>query len=195
VRRFARIVFNGLTILSLVLLGATLLLWVRSYGVLQGGTRVHIADGRERISDRVLIGKGKVLFIRSRMYWEWGVRASATRPLEQVIRQTESMGLLMEPADHIDGQPPRWGGEPAPKWAPPGISWGKTLLPTNYVTYVSWVMVRCWVLAAMFAVLPAVRLPGVYLRRKRRRAGMCMVCGYDLRATRERCPECGTMAA
>ena len=36
---------------------------------------------------------------------------------------------------------------------------------------------------------------GVVLRRRRARAGRCGSCGYDLRGTPDRCPECGAVAA
>jgi hypothetical protein len=55
--------------------------------------------------------------------------------------------------------------------------------------------VPLWVIAAPFAVLPAVSA-GAWLRRRHRVVrGLCLTCGFDLRATPQRCPECGTAAA
>jgi hypothetical protein len=57
---------------------------------------------------------------------------------------------------------------------------------------------RCATLLAAFAALPLVRLllaAGRRLASRRDRdPGVCASCGYDLRATPGRCPECGRMA-
>jgi hypothetical protein len=54
-----------------------------------------------------------------------------------------------------------------------------------------------WLLFALTAWLPAVRGLAVHrsrrLRAYRRTHGQCLQCGYDLRATPDRCPECGTI--
>jgi hypothetical protein len=51
--------------------------------------------------------------------------------------------------------------------------------------------VPVWMLAAMSALPLATRGS---LRRKATPAGWCARCGYDLQATPEQCPECGTVA-
>ncbi len=49
-------------------------------------------------------------------------------------------------------------------------------------------------LAAMFLILPSAKLIAIYRKRRRTRHNTCHKCGYDLRATPDRCPECGTVA-
>ncbi|HWH71605.1 MAG TPA: hypothetical protein VNT26_19690, partial [Candidatus Sulfotelmatobacter sp.] len=53
-----------------------------------------------------------------------------------------------------------------------------------------------WLLLPTTALLPAIYLATTFRRhlraRRRLTAGLCPTCGYDLRATPERCPECGT---
>jgi hypothetical protein len=56
------------------------------------------------------------------------------------------------------------------------------------------VIVPYWLIAAVATPLPAWRVVvGVRRSRRRRRVrrGLCAACGYDLRASAGRCPECG----
>jgi hypothetical protein len=80
-----------------------------------------------------------------------------------------------------------WGGNPSP-------------LHFNYdrdeLGRPAWsLFVRCWVLLIACAVFPVAALTryvaGV-VKRSRQGSPRCRVCGYDLRATPGRCPECGT---
>jgi hypothetical protein len=50
-----------------------------------------------------------------------------------------------------------------------------------------------WSMTLFFALLSAWAFYRGRVRQRRRlRAGLCLACGYDLRASTERCPECGT---
>jgi len=67
-----------------------------------------------------------------------------------------------------------------------GIFWGVTyhILAIPY-----------WILIPPTAILPI-----LWMRRRRRnryrsRTGRCLCCGYDLRESKEKCPECGAVIA
>lgn len=49
-----------------------------------------------------------------------------------------------------------------------------------------------WFLVFLFSILPACWLTRTVRRLRRKRAGHCPKCNYDLRASTDRCPECGT---
>ena len=49
-----------------------------------------------------------------------------------------------------------------------------------------------WFLALITGVLPLLAIRGI--AHNGQSTGSCTVCGYDLRATPDRCPECGTVA-
>jgi hypothetical protein len=49
-----------------------------------------------------------------------------------------------------------------------------------------------WMLIAISAILPALWCVQFHRRCIRIAVGQCALCGYDVRATPQRCPECGT---
>jgi hypothetical protein len=66
-------------------------------------------------------------------------------------------------------------------------------LGIEYGTYKSgWnVWMPWWVPILLFMTIPALWMYRTWTRANRRTGGICPACGYDLRATPDRCPECG----
>ena len=194
VKRFFRILLNGGMAVSLLLCVATIVLWVRSYFAADSycfpAARVVSVDPEDDwgLTTQLVIrsSRGKVQFHRY-----------------------ETAAWRAEPTGHASARP-----------APP-LTLRQRTLPTDWswqfggierfhrdpnrqqVANGSYLFMGFddltlpwWMLTAVAALLPGiwlVRLPGRLRRRNRLRNRMCAKCGYDLRATPDRCPECGTI--
>jgi hypothetical protein len=62
-----------------------------------------------------------------------------------------------------------------------------------------WYAAPLWVVALVTGASPLASIAMALRRyikfRRASREGLCMKCGYDLRATPDRCPECGYLAS
>jgi hypothetical protein len=79
----------------------------------------------------------------------------------------------------------------APSHAYLGIGYGQTTWNTREEERT--LVIADWTAAICFLILPTWWVV-LEIRRRRPSPGHCAVCGYDLRATPDRCPECGTAA-
>ncbi len=84
---------------------------------------------------------------------------------------------------NLEAQPPRW------------ISRGPTGMRTHWhFVYMSGsvLILPLWIPTVLFGILPTIALVRLRRHRRRQKLGLCGKCGYDLRGSTDRCPECNT---
>jgi hypothetical protein len=110
----------------------------------------------------------------------------------QVLPQERSLVFMYRSG--WDGTLPAQGG----LFDVPGLSISRTVVTLTGQTRGDAILdirIRWWLLlvANLPLLLAAFIVAQPLLRRMRHPPGRCAKCGYDLRATPERCPECGTV--
>ena len=174
-----RPLLNLVTTLSLLACAAVVALWVRSYWVsdaVLGGNRSG-EWGTQTLSGTWAFVRTNAPHGHATLRWDrFDSRLSSVWEDGSALSLPNRLGFgyrsRLLPTANIRLPNPE-----------PGVT-----LPPLIVTRM--VLLPLWLAAAVLAVLPAARL---YRRiRPRYAAGRCQACGYDLRATPGRCPECGT---
>jgi hypothetical protein len=156
-------------------------MWVEDYVV---RTKTHASD--RSVRDRMVLGSGNGLIFFSRVVWRTrlpldpGLNISPSNPINHV----EWNFAQVVPNSHR-----AFSWQPDINYMTRGDDFSGT---TNLVVGVPhWlVLLVCASLSTLWYLLVA--------RRARwfRNAGFaCRGCGYDLRATQDRCPECGRVPA
>jgi hypothetical protein len=175
VRRIGRYILIGLTALSLLLCVVTVALWLRSY-YFYDGLRLGSSErtGLESVNGKVSL---RVRLDNNPPRAFTGSRTSHHAIPDKSPLRTFDMS---EPAPH------RF------------LGFAVWTIEMDVETYAAPVRQRFFVvpypaLLLAFSVLPIARSASRARRRRRSLKGLCARCGYDLRATPDRCPECGTI--
>ena len=173
-KRLARILIDIFSVLSLMVCLASMGLWARSHFVGDQWLWHDRPDNQERFAS-LASGRGWVRY----GWWDNSRLSGVNLPPGYRAVRTADKGIypIARPGDrHI---------------AFPGFRYDRysdgSFQPGMIVS-----IAYAWP-AALTAVLPAIGIVRRCRDRQRKAGGFCPTCGYDLRATPDRCPECGTI--
>jgi hypothetical protein len=205
IRRLARVVVAGFCLVSLLVAMGVGWLWRESR---QGrGYSVEFALARRCVEAGSSANSGQRIWLRA--LWRWpgspSLRVGSdsdfhTLPFYELVARSQTrqwLGLEGESGDLMLAVRPDTG-EP--------IRWRRELMFTRLSARSSQPVAFCTIRniphpaiigATMMAPLvwAGTRWRHARQLRRRRRLGLCLACGFDLRRSPARCPECGAVAA
>jgi hypothetical protein len=196
VRKFIRTAFVAL---SSILLLATVTMWVRAQFARQRLTYDRMVEAGDHLGKRSITAetyRGSLLL---------AVDVDRVSPVEPNGLENVRRGFQKENGNSWSSALPaslthvRW------RWFDANVHWGFAWLHEETDYFVDFagstrmlpghknsrlLALPWWFLTLLFAIAPSRALRRAF--RTRHPAGHCPKCGYDLRATPDRCPECGT---
>lgn len=181
-----RRLFNLVAALSLLLCVATAALWVRSYW--------HFDT--VRYSCAVDAQNAQTFFSVNSRWGEMSLYRTRSKPV-----QNDSPVGLQSWTVHAQVVLKHPGAVRAMSNGPLGFGYGHVhdaqLRSEGRAYRATWttIFVPSWAVTLLFTIPPLLWSVSVWRKRRRARVGLCSTCGYDLRATPDRCPECGTVPA
>jgi hypothetical protein len=179
-----RRLFTLCSALSLLMCVAVCVLWVRGYGLADqlvwqradGALWGHSAPGR------IVLGR-----------WQAGRSDVPLRGDQVGLKYTrDGVGFAGNYLLFLNGEP----GDTDISWERDGFAWYEKRETSGQIN-AQWVA-PFWFIALAAAALPlswtATQWRSRIQERRRKNIGLCPACGYDLRASPDRCPECGRPA-
>jgi len=181
VKRLRKILFNTATAISLLLFIAVSILWVRSYNLSDQFIWKSKTGWRS-------LSSGTGHLIVNLLVTDWSERPGLPLGLEyrrdQAIVPFNYLMDLNTDATDIDTT-----------WEWRGFAWYSKRTSRDLIAMG---VAPFWSIAMLAGALPVAWTMFRWrsgMRNRRKRGGCCVTCGYDLRATPDRCPECGTAVA
>jgi hypothetical protein len=192
-KRFRRWLFNSLAAISLLLYVATAVLWVQSYTCLG-----QVAWEQDWLHDTSspTPPRFRQIFLYSCC---GGIALQFGQARPAGASEPQSLTVFLHPRILLSFNDPRattyayrgsWSNQNLKERL--GFYWafGHSTYPTLDLRAAT-IIFPYWLPLAAFTLIPAAWLASVRRRRRAFKKGLCPTCGYDLRATPDRCPECG----
>jgi hypothetical protein len=181
-RRLARHLFTLCAALSMLLCIAICFLWARSYRMSE---QINWRNAGGWRAVRTASGNIDVALLLA----DWSAYPQEFR------RPTYQRDIAQPPFNYLIEMGGNWDDVNF-DWEWHGFAWHHNR-NTRHGTLHAEGFVPFWSVAAATALLPLAwttsRLRSRIRRGRRSNAGLCPACGYDLRATPDRCPECGKL--